>query len=156
MADGFRLPPSAGSGNFWGYWQYYVTSFWVKVSNDGVQWRFVECGRIFDTYQDSDHNVAYYTKVVNKFSKPVKARYVRILPEGWRNGPMLRAAVLVCEPECAKSRLEYDMQNSLASSTGGPSMTNAWGDGTFETITANWRQPVSGIVYDFSSTGLTA
>ena len=57
--------------------------------------------------------------------------------------------MLVCEPECEKKRLQYDFQNSLTSSTGGPSLSSPWGDGSFETLTSNWRQPVSGIVYNF-------
>ena len=119
------------------------------MSSDGKEWKFVECGRIFDTYEDSDHSVANYKKIINKFTKPVKARFVKILPEGWRNGPMMRAAVLVCEPECEKKHLKYEMQNSLTSSSGGPSLSSPWGDGSFETITSDWRQTVSGIVYDF-------
>jgi hypothetical protein len=49
----------------------------VQVSEDGDLWKEVHCGRVFDGNDDRN------TKVKNLFDYPVKARWVRILPQTW-------------------------------------------------------------------------
>jgi hypothetical protein len=109
-----------GAGNgFWGwpYNQYRVTAFWVKVSDDGSSWTNVECGKIFDGNSDTN------TPLQTVFLRPVSARYVRIVPHSWYWGPGLRAAVLVCQSDCKDKKLDYQLDQSMTSTTGGPSMT---------------------------------
>jgi hypothetical protein len=57
-------------------WQW-VTSFKVKISDDGSVWQAVECGATFQG--NNDHE----TQVQTIFSSPIKARYLRIYPETW-------------------------------------------------------------------------
>ncbi|EKX33786.1 hypothetical protein GUITHDRAFT_81139 [Guillardia theta CCMP2712] len=68
-----------------------VKQFTVKYSIDGETWFDVECGRIFVGNNDAD------TRVISKFSAPVKAKYVRIFPLDWDNHPSMRAGLLVCD-----------------------------------------------------------
>ncbi len=108
-----------GAGNnFWGYPynQYRITSFWVKVSVDGEKWTDVECGKIFEGNTDTT------TALQTVFDRPIKARYVRIIPRSWYWGPGLRAALLVCESDCKNKKLDYQLDQTLGSTTGGPSI----------------------------------
>eukprot|EP00960_Hanusia_phi_P074326 768213-Hanusia_phi.AAC.4 len=68
-----------------------VTLYTVKSSKDGEQWFDVECGRIFSGNRDQN------SRVINKFTEPVKARYIRIYVYGWVNHPSMRAGLLVCD-----------------------------------------------------------
>ena len=55
------------------------------------------------------------------FDVPVKARYVRILPQTYYNWMSMRAAVLLCERPCLKDTLVYNFHDaSLLSTTKGP------------------------------------
>jgi hypothetical protein len=104
-----------------------VTAFTVEVSEDGDTWASVECGRTFKGNKDSN------TKVKTRFRSPVKAQFVRILPQKWNSHMSMRASVLVCERSCVKSKLEYTFKNEmLTSNTKGPSLEDLWGEGTFD------------------------
>ena len=111
---------------YYGYYNWFVSSFQIEVSEDGSTWTYAECGRIFDG--NSDWN----TKVNTVFAKPVKGRYVRIHPIEFNGYPSLRAGVLVCESECSNNELDYTMNAGFTSSTGGPSLKAKWGEGTFQ------------------------
>ena len=106
----------------------WVTSYKVMVSDDGANFKAVECGRTFDG--NSNRN----TKVKNIFSKPVRARYIRIFPQSWRNWMSMRAAPLVCERPCQGSRLDYRFRGSFMSKTKGPALEDRWGEGEFDAI----------------------
>ena len=112
-----------------GWW---TTSFMVRVSEDGSKWTWVECGRRFPG------NLNWNSKLDTVFESPVKARYVRIYPVTYHGLPSLRAAILICETQCQKSDLQYDFNDVLTSSTGGPSLIAAWGMGTYTTSTWNY------------------
>ncbi|EKX45741.1 hypothetical protein GUITHDRAFT_43289, partial [Guillardia theta CCMP2712] len=62
----------------------FVTMYTVKSSLDGNDWTEVECGRIFQGNGDQN------SRVTNKFTQPVKARYIRIYVYEWRNHPSMR------------------------------------------------------------------
>eukprot|EP00961_Rhodomonas_salina_P114611 1541774-Rhodomonas_salina.1 len=105
---------------------YWVTTFKVSVSDDAFEWKWVECERIFDG------NTDYNTKVKNYFDKPVEARYVRIHPETWQGWHIImKAGVILCEKECTDGKLDYRLQTSLQSRTGGPNLMASWGEGKF-------------------------
>eukprot|EP00960_Hanusia_phi_P062612 765213-Hanusia_phi.AAC.3 len=102
----------------------WVTSLKIEVSEDGRKYFPVECGRTWDANEDSN------SKATIVFS-PVKGRFVRILPQTWKDKITLRAAVLVCERPCEDGELEYQFKGSLFSSTKGPGLVASWGDGTY-------------------------
>ena len=65
-----------------------VTAYKVSTSLDGKTWVPVDGGKVFGA------NVARSdTTVASKFSKPVMARYVRIIAESWRYHVSMRAAL---------------------------------------------------------------
>jgi len=101
-----------------------LTTFRVQVSEKGDSWADVECGRIFDG--NTDRN----THVRALFDKPIKARYVRIIPETWYSWPSFRAGVLLCQSKCKEGHLDYQMDGFI-SETGGPYLRSPWGDGYF-------------------------
>ena len=113
---------------------WWTTSFYVKVSEDGKKWRKVECGRSFEGNVDAN------SKVKTEFMEAVQARYVRIYPETWYAVPAMRAGIIVCESKCLDKNLRYQFMESLASKTGGPSLTAPWGEGSFD-ATNGYRFP---------------
>ena len=60
----------------------------MKVSKDGFEWKWVECGRIFQA------NTVHDVKVRNVFDTPVEARYVRIYPLEYSSAMNMRAGVM--------------------------------------------------------------
>merc|ERR1712216_100000 len=69
-----------------------VTAYKVSTSLDGSKWTAVDGGTVFKG------NVANSkTVVVRKFSRPVTARYVRIIAQSYKGHVSLRAAVDVGE-----------------------------------------------------------
>jgi hypothetical protein len=109
-----------GDGGWW------VKGYAVRVSDDGESWKEVACGRIFDA--NSDMN----TKVINMFQDPVKGRYVRIYPMTYYGHPSMRAGILVCQKDCQKGHLDYQLKESFTSSTDGPMLDTPWGEGQFQ------------------------
>ena len=105
----------------------HVTTFAVKVSNDKKKWANVDCGNLFE---GRNHK----TKFTNKFSVPIKGRYIRIYPKSWYGWPSLRAGLLLCAARCKKEALDYELLDSLKSSTSGPPLVPLWGDGYFTRI----------------------
>ena len=104
----------------------WVTSYTVKASEDGISWTDVGCGTEFEG------NVDRKTRVKNLLHRPVVAQYLRIFPESWYGGMCMRAGFILCEKPCVDGELDYDMDGSLMSATGGPSLDPAWGDGVFD------------------------
>jgi hypothetical protein len=117
----------------------WVTSFKVTASVDGKDWRDVGCGRQFEA------NTNRNAKRQNLFTRPVHAQYVRIYPMTWHDAPAMRAGLVLCEQPCTDGMLDYHMDNTFASRSGGPSLDPAWGDGTFE------DDAVTGDAYLFSA-----
>lgn len=104
-----------------------VTAFKVEISDDGDTWVEVECGRIFKGNKDAN------TKLKTRFKNPVRAQYVRILPQKWNGHMSMRGSVLVCERPCLKGKLDYTFkQDMLISKTKGPSLEALWGEGFFD------------------------
>ena len=64
----------------------YVKGYTVQYSTDGTNWQSVDGGKTFTANTASD-----YTKVTNAFSKPVYARYLRIVVTSWNNHISMRA-----------------------------------------------------------------
>ena len=65
-----------------------VTAYKVSTSLDGKSWTAVDGGKVF-----AANAARSDTTVNNKFSKPVMARYVRIIVESWRHHVSMRAAL---------------------------------------------------------------
>ena len=104
----------------------WVTSFIVKVSADGRQWKDVECQRRWSGNKDQN------TKVRTSFPEPLIARFVRVYPMTWHNWPSMRVGALICEMPCVDGELDYDLlEGSFLSMTQGPPLNPAWGDGFF-------------------------
>jgi hypothetical protein len=103
----------------------WVTRLSMQVSSDGQEWISVQCGMVFEASKDRN------TKTQIFFRKPVKGRYIRLFPEAYHGWPSMRAAVLICERPCINKQLEYQFDYSFLSSTKGPSLDPAWGEGTF-------------------------
>ena len=104
----------------YGQW---VTSFKVMVSDDGKDWKDVQCGFTFTA------NTNQHSKVKTLFDKVVKARYIRIFPQTWYGWMSMRAGAIICEKQCQGGQLDFKLQDDLASSTEGPSLTVPWGIG---------------------------
>eukprot|EP00960_Hanusia_phi_P074325 768213-Hanusia_phi.AAC.3 len=105
----------------------WVTSYSVQVSEDGLSWKDVHCGRVFPANGDRD------SKVKTVFGYPVRARYVMIEPQSWFGHMSMRAGVLLCERPCENDQLDYRFQMSFLSSTHGPPLLPYWGEGSFDT-----------------------
>ena len=65
-----------------------VSAYKVSTSLNGKSWTAVDGGKVF-----AANAARSDTTVANKFSKPVMARYVRIVVESWRKHVSMRAAV---------------------------------------------------------------
>jgi hypothetical protein len=68
----------------------YVESYKVKVSDDGSSWTDVDDGNVFTGNVASGGD-----KVRNDFSKPLHARYVRIVVQSWNGWIVMRSGVVV-------------------------------------------------------------
>lgn len=51
----------------------------------------------------------------------------------------MRAAVIVCELPCVKGQLDYTFREDYESASGGPSLSPAWGEGTFDSSLGPYR-----------------
>nr|XP_057912373.1 adipocyte enhancer-binding protein 1 isoform X2 [Doryrhamphus excisus] len=72
----------------------FVSSYFVAFSNDSRDWTVVHDGYAEWLFYG---NVDKDTPVMNQFSWPVVARYLRILPQSWNGSLCLRAEVLACQ-----------------------------------------------------------
>jgi len=124
-------------------WNYWTTTFTVKVSEDGSKWKQIECGRIFSGNKDRN------TMVRNMFADPVYGRYVRLYPKTWSGRPSLRAGVTLCEKKCSEARLDFQMDGFI-SKTGGPMLTTPWGEGRFIDPKGEYDSSISGTVLEYS------
>jgi hypothetical protein len=106
----------------------WVTSFKLMVSENGRDFKPVECGRTFDA--NSNRN----SKVRVLFSTPIRTRFLRILPQTWRGWMSMRAAPLVCERPCVGSQLNYRFKGSFTSKSKGPALEPRWGEGDFDAV----------------------
>lgn len=113
-----------------GWW---TNTYVVKVSTNGETWTDVECGRIFDA------NTNNYGQVERAFTRPVRAKYVRIYPRSWHGLIALRAALMLCETRCLNGQLDYQTTVSLAAVSGGPSLLTPWGGTASLDSNAGWR-----------------
>jgi hypothetical protein len=130
-----------GRGNY-GRW---VKTFRVKVSEDGVNFKGVECGRIFDGNTDSN------SKVKNLFRKPVKARYLRFYPDTCYYNCDMRVGLLMCETACESGHLDYRLTSGgMTSTTGGPQLHAPWGLGSFHSSSGYNFQAGQGLQVDES------
>jgi hypothetical protein len=116
---------------------WFTRSFTVVVSEDGASWKEVACGRVFEA------NTDWNTKVENRFPSPIRTRYVRIIVEEFAGYPAMRVGLLTCEEECEGGILDYLFDDTLTSSTAGPSLIAQWGDGNFDS-TNHWYRFGSG------------
>jgi len=83
-----------------------VTAYKVSTSTDGKSWSAVDGGKVF-----AANAARSDTTVVNKFSKPVRGRYVRIIVESWKHHVSMRAALDVCKVKSCKNPLKnQDLQ----------------------------------------------
>ncbi|XP_077594187.1 adipocyte enhancer-binding protein 1 [Stigmatopora nigra] len=72
----------------------FVSSYFVAFSNDSREWETLHDGYAeWLFYGNADRE----TPVLNQFSRPVVARYIRILPQSWNGSLCLRAEVLACQ-----------------------------------------------------------
>ena len=110
-----------GSATGW-----FTRSFTIVVSDDGASWQQVACGQVFEA------NTDWNSKVENLFPAPIRTRYVKLIVEEYAGYPSMRAALLTCEVDCEGGLLDYHFDDELISSSGGPSLTAPWGEGSFD------------------------
>ncbi|XP_053729193.1 adipocyte enhancer-binding protein 1 [Synchiropus splendidus] len=72
----------------------FVSSYYVAFSNDSRDWTVLHDGYAEWLFYG---NVDKDTPVMNEFSWPVVARYIRILPQSWNGSLCLRAEILACQ-----------------------------------------------------------
>lgn len=72
----------------------FVSSYFVSFSNDSRDWTVLHDGYAEWLFYG---NVDKDTPVMNQFSVPMVARYIRILPQSWNGSLCLRAEVLACQ-----------------------------------------------------------
>ncbi len=111
-----------------GYANWFVKTFYVKVSQDGSTWRDVECGRQFEAGSD------VRAKTSNLFQNPVKARFIRVSPDQFNGVPAMRVGAITCESKCEKQELDYRLKTGFSSRTGGPAIEAPWGEGVFDAV----------------------
>uniref|UniRef100_A0A3Q2XBH8 AE binding protein 1a n=1 Tax=Hippocampus comes TaxID=109280 RepID=A0A3Q2XBH8_HIPCM len=70
----------------------FVSSYYVAFSNDSLTTKKTNI-----PFQLFYGNVDRDTPVLNQFSWPVVARYIRILPQSWNGSLCLRAEILACQ-----------------------------------------------------------
>ena len=110
---------------------WFTRAFTIKVSDDAASWQEVACGRVFEA------NTDYNTKVENLFPVPIRTRYVKLVVEEYSGYPAMRAGLLTCEVDCEGGILDYRFDDTLTSSSGGPSLTSPWGEGSFD-VSNQW------------------
>ncbi|XP_077478609.1 adipocyte enhancer-binding protein 1 isoform X2 [Stigmatopora argus] len=72
----------------------FVSSYYVAFSNESREWEILQDGYAeWLFYGNADKE----TPVLNQFSRPVVARYIRILPQSWNGSLCLRAEILACQ-----------------------------------------------------------
>ncbi|XP_061657445.1 adipocyte enhancer-binding protein 1 [Syngnathoides biaculeatus] len=86
----------------------FVSSYFVAFSNDSRDWTILHDGYAEWLFYG---NVDRDTPVLNQFSWPVVARYVRILPQSWNGSLCLRAEILAC-PLPRSHRSENEVRSS--------------------------------------------
>lgn len=132
------------------------------MSNDGTTWVDAFCGKYFAANDDRNSKARIF------FPKPISARLIRIYPVTWcgitislfpcfrsayssiekpvlwsrRGAISMRAAVITCEQPCVKGQLEFPFREDYESSSGGPSLNPAWGEGTFDTALGPYQYAV--------------
>jgi len=89
---------------------------------------YFSSSRTFDANDNRDSK----KKVL--FTVPVRAQYVRILPQTWSGWMSMRAAPLVCERPCIANELDYHFKGSFTSKTKGPGLEARWGEGQFDAV----------------------
>ncbi|KAM9337830.1 adipocyte enhancer-binding protein 1 [Symphorus nematophorus] len=72
----------------------FMSSYFVAFSNDTRDWTTLHDGYAEWLFYG---NVDKDTPVMNQFSSPVVARYIRILPQSWNGSLCLRAEILACQ-----------------------------------------------------------
>lgn len=83
----------------------WVTTYKVQVSQDAEHWWQV--GNIYQGNTNRDG------KVTHTFSKPVTARYLRVLPQTWNGHMSMRAGMVVCtgalaQPGCQEKNVNRE------------------------------------------------
>ena len=62
----------------------WLTSYYVTYTNNGVDWKMADNGKVF--YGNSDRN----TIISHEFKEPFEARAIRVHPVSWYQGPGMR------------------------------------------------------------------
>ncbi|XP_077354154.1 adipocyte enhancer-binding protein 1 [Festucalex cinctus] len=89
----------------------FVSSYFVAFSNDSREWTILHDGYAEWLFYG---NVDRDTPVLNQFSWPVVARYIRILPQSWNGSLCLRAEILACQlPSSHHSENEVKSSDEL-------------------------------------------
>uniref|UniRef100_A0A8C6PVE6 Neuropilin n=1 Tax=Nothobranchius furzeri TaxID=105023 RepID=A0A8C6PVE6_NOTFU len=73
---------------------YYVTTFKLEVSTNGVDWMVYRHGKNHKIFHA---NTDPAEVVLNRIQQPVLARFVRIRPQTWKNGIALRFELYGCQ-----------------------------------------------------------
>lgn len=69
----------------------WVTSYKVRVSDDGMSWSDVDGGNVFSG------NTGCHGNVENKFASLVETRFVRIVVQTWNRHISMRSGVILCQ-----------------------------------------------------------
>ena len=93
----------------------WVQSFKVKYKDESGSWWDID-GKTFPGNRDRD------SKVTTTFSKPVRARYIRIYPQAWQNHISMRADIIAGDTNTDKTPALGDLPYS------GHSSSANWGD----------------------------
>ncbi|KAM9841764.1 adipocyte enhancer-binding protein 1 [Aulostomus maculatus] len=89
----------------------FVSSYYVAFSNDSRDWTILHDGYAEWLFYG---NVDKDTPVMNQFTPPVVARYIRILPQSWNGSLCLRAEILACQlPSSYQSENEVNSSDDL-------------------------------------------
>ncbi len=91
VTQGRRSQDYTGSYGMQTQW---VTRYRVKVSTEGQAWTTLGGAEGFVGNTDND------SRVERLFDKPVRARFVRIMPIAFNMHPTMRAAVVACAQDC--------------------------------------------------------
>tara|TARA_Y100000389_G_scaffold125911_1_gene123290 strand:+ start:92 stop:1195 length:1104 start_codon:yes stop_codon:yes gene_type:complete len=118
----------------------YVKSFKVKYKDESGSWWDVD-GKTFPGNKDRN------TKVTTTFSKPVRARYIRIYPQTWQQHISMRADMFAGDTNTDKSPALGDIPYSGHSSSGnwaGDAIGKSHGAGRLDSTRA-WSAKVSAV-----------
>jgi hypothetical protein len=124
--DGGKVQSIAGVVTQGAATGWFTRSFTIMVSDDSAVWQQVACGKVFEA------NTDWNTKAEVLFPAPIRTRYVKLIVEEYSGYPSMRAGLLTCEVDCVDGLLDYRFDDGLTSSSGGPSLTAPWGDGSFD------------------------